>query len=65
MAKLKQRSDGFYRAWYKGKQFLGKTIQEAEGKRNAYKYECEHGIERLKQITLFDFVEQFQSVIFT
>lgn len=62
MAKLKQRSDGFYRAWYKGKQFLGKTIQEAEGKRNAYKYECEHGIERLKQITLFDFVEQWLPV---
>lgn len=62
MAKLKKRKDGLYRAWYKGKQFLGKTIPEAEGKRDAYKYECEHGIEQLKPITLFDFVDQWLPV---
>ena len=37
MAKLKKRSDGYYCAWYKGKQFLGKTPAEAETKRDAYK----------------------------
>lgn len=62
MAKLKQRSDGFYRAWYKGKQFLGKTQQEAEAKRNDYRYECEHGIEQLRKITCFDFVEKWLPV---
>ena len=62
MSKLKQRSDGFYRAWYKGKQFLGKTIPEAEAKRNEYKYECEHGIEQMKPITLFDFISEWLPV---
>ena len=59
MAKLKQRSDGYFRAWYNGKQFLGKTVAEAEAKRNAYKYECEHGIEQLKPIKLFDFISEW------
>ena len=62
MAKLKKRKDGYFRAWYKGKQFLGKSIQEAEAKRNAYQYEIEHGIEQLKKISLFDFVEQWLPV---
>jgi len=62
MPKLKQRKDGYYRAWYNGKQFLGKTIAEAEAKRDAYKYECEHGIEQLKPITLFDFIAQWLPV---
>lgn len=62
MAKLKKRKDGYFRVWYKGKQFLGKTIAEAEAKRNAYQYEVEHGIEQLKKITLFDFVEQWLPV---
>jgi hypothetical protein len=26
MGKLKKRKDGYYCAWYKGKQFLGKTV---------------------------------------
>ena len=62
MPKLKQRKDGYFRAWYNGKQFLGKTIPEAEAKRNAYKYEVEHGIEQLKPIKLFDFIEQWMPV---
>lgn len=62
MAKLKQRQDGYYRAWYKGKQFLGKSAAEAEAKRDTYKYECEHGIEQLKPITLFDFISQWLPV---
>ena len=45
MAKLKQRPDGYYCAWYHGKQFLGKTEAEAKEKRDNYKYELTHGIE--------------------
>lgn len=59
MAKLKKRKDGYFCAWYKGKQFLGKTAQEAEAKRDEYKYECEHGIERPEPITAFDLAEQW------
>lgn len=62
MPKLKKRSDGYFRAWYKGKQFLGKNAQEAEAKRDAYKYEIEHGIEQLKSISLFDYVEKWLPV---
>lgn len=62
MAKLKQRADGYYCAWYKGKQFLGKTAPEAELKRNNYKYECEHGIEQQKPITVFDYAEKWLPV---
>ena len=60
--KLTKRSDGYYRAWYKGKQFLGKTIAEAEAKRDMYKYECEHGIEQLQSITLFNFISDWLPV---
>lgn len=62
MGKLKKRKDGYYCAWYKGKQFLGRTIPEAESKRNAYKYECEHGIEKPDPITVFDLAEQWLPV---
>ena len=62
MAKLKQRNDGYYRTWYKGKQFLGKTQAEAEAKRNEYKYEVEHGIERCESISLFDFIAKWLPV---
>lgn len=62
MAKLKQRSDGYYCAWYKGKQFLGKTAPEAEAKRNNYRYECEHGIEQQEPIAVFDLVSQWLPV---
>ena len=59
MGKLKKRKDGYYCAWYKGKQFLGKTAAEAEQKRDEYKYECEHGIERPEQITVFDLADEW------
>ena len=62
MAKLKKRSDGYFCAWYKGKQFLGKTEQEAKAKRDQYKYECEHGIEQTEIITVFDLVEKWLPV---
>ena len=61
MAKLKQRSDGYFVAWYHGKQFIGKTEQEAKDKRDNYKYECEHGIDRPEPITVIDLVETWMS----
>jgi len=62
MPKLKKRSDGYFCAWYKGKQFLGKTEQEARVKRDQYKYECEHGIEQVEPITVFELAEQWLPV---
>lgn len=62
MAKLKKRSDGYYCAWYKGKQFLGKTPQEAETKRNNYKYECEHGIEQTEPKTVYEYASEWLPV---
>lgn len=62
MAKLKKRSDGYYVAWYHGKQFIGKSEKEAQAKRETYRYECEHGIEQLKMITVFDLAEQWLPV---
>ena len=62
MAKNARRKDGYYRYWYKGKQFLGKTDQEAKQKRDEYKYECEHGIERPEPISVFDLAEKWLPV---
>ena len=42
-AKLKQRSDGRFRCWYKGKQFYGSTMREAYAKRDEYKRQIESG----------------------
>ena len=61
MGKLKQRKDGYYVAWYHGKQFVGKTDQEAEKKRNDYRYECEHGIEKPEPISVVDLVDTWMS----
>lgn len=57
-----KRKDAYYRYWYKGKQFYGKTDAEAKAKRDEYKYECEHGIEKPEQITVFDLVSKWLPV---
>lgn len=57
MPKLKKTESNLFRAWYKGKQFYGKTEAEAKAKRDEYKYECEHGIEQQKPISVFDYAE--------
>ena len=62
MAKLKQRPDGYFCAWYKGKQFLGKTEPEARKKRDDYKYECEHGIEQVQPVRVFDYASEWLPV---
>ena len=61
MHKLKRQTNNYFRAWYHGKQFLGKTEAEAKAKRDAYKYECEHGIERPEAITVIDLAEKYLS----
>lgn len=61
MAKLKKHGN-YFTAWYHGKQFLGKTEAEAKAKRDAYKYECEHGIEKPEPITVFELVEKWLPV---
>lgn len=61
MGKLKKRADGYYVAWYHGKQFLGRTEPEAISKRNTYKYECEHGIEKPEPIRTIDLVDKWMS----
>ena len=58
----KKRKDGYYCMWYKGKQFLGRTEAEATKKRDDYKYECEHGIESIMPISVFDLAEQWLPV---
>ena len=62
MAKKQPQKNGLYRYWYKGKQFWGKTDPEAKKKRDDYKYECEHGIEQIEQITVFDLAEKWLPV---
>ena len=62
MAKLKKRSDGYFTAWYHGKQFTAKTEAEAKRKRDQYRYECEHGIERPDPISVFDLADQWLPV---
>lgn len=59
MAKLKQRKDGYYVAWYRGKQFVGKSEAEAKKKRDDYKYECEHGISKPEPISVIELVEKW------
>ena len=61
MGKLKQRSDGYYVAWYHGRQFLGKSEAEAKRKRDNYKYECEHGITQIEQVSVVDLAEKYLS----
>lgn len=62
MAKVEKRKDGLYRYWYKGKQFYDKSDEKAKKKRDDYKYECEHGIERQIPVTVFDLVSEWLPV---
>lgn len=62
MAKAKPQANGLYRYWYKGKQFWGKTEPEARQKRDDYKYEIEHGIERVEPKTVYDYASEWLPV---
>lgn len=55
-AKLKQRTDGRFRCWYKGKQFYGQTMKQAYAKRDAYKRAVEGG-QNPDRITVRAYIE--------
>jgi len=57
--KKNQSSEKYYRFWYKGKQFYDKNREIAKKKRDDYKYECEHGLDRPEQITVFELADQW------
>ena len=59
---LKARPDGRYRAKYKGKEFYGSTPEEAARLRDDYKYQCEHGIEQIRNITVSDYAAEWLPV---
>ena len=50
--KLKQRADGRYCAYYRGKQFMSYDHDEAVRLRDEYKYRCEHGYDDLRNISV-------------
>ena len=56
------RSDGRYCRKYRGKCFYGKTLEEAESLRDEYKYQCEHGIDQIRNITVSEYAEQWLPV---
>ena len=51
----------YYRYWYRGKQFYDTDPKEAKRKRDEYKYECEHGIEKPVPTTVFNLAETWLS----
>ena len=61
-SKAKPRTDGRFCRRYKGKFFYGATLAEAEKKRDEYKYRCEHGIDEIRNVTVFDFAQEWLPV---
>ena len=59
---MAKKVNGLYRYWYKGKQFYGKTDAEAKKKRDDYKYEVEHGIDRVEPKTVFEYASEWLPV---
>lgn len=51
----------YARFWYKGKQFYDVDPKVAKKKRDDYKYECEHGIEKPDPISVVDLAETWLS----
>lgn len=49
------RADGRYQRKYKGKYFYADTDEEAKRLRDEYKYQCEHGVDQLRNITVSDY----------
>jgi len=56
------RADGRYQRKYKGKYFYADTDEEAKRLRDEYKYQCEHGIDRIRNITVSEYAEQWLPV---
>ncbi len=57
--KLSKRKDNRFAAKYKNKVFYGQTSQEAQMKRDEYKYRCEHGVGEIRHITVRDYANKW------
>lgn len=56
------RSDGRYQAKYHGRYFYASSPDEARRLRDEYKYQCEHGIDQIRNVTVSDYVDQWLPV---
>ena len=57
------RSDGRFQAKYHGKYFYSYVSQEdADAQRDEYKYQCEHGIDQIRNMTVSDYAGQWLPV---
>lgn len=56
------RADGRYQAKYHGKYFYASTPEEARRLRDEYKYQCEHGIDQIRNMTVSDYASQWLPV---
>lgn len=53
------RKDGRFQRKYRGKYFYGDSDEEAKRLRDDYKYQCEHGIDQIRNITVHDYAAQW------
>ena len=60
--KHKQRSDGRFVAKYKGLYFYGATQEEAVRKRDNFRYENEHGISEIRNVTVSQYAAEWLPV---
>ena len=60
--KEKPRSDGRYQRKYHGRYFYADTPEEAARLRDEYKYQCEHGIDQIRNITVADYAAKWLPV---
>ena len=56
---LKPRPDGRYLAKYKGRCFYASTADEALRLRDEYKYQCEHGIDQIRNVTVSEYAAEW------
>ena len=61
--KVKPRADGRYCRKYHGKCFYSNiSDDDAKRQRDEYKYQCEHGIDQLRNITVSEYAAQWLPV---
>ena len=58
-AKATPRTDGRFQCKYKGKYFYASSPEEAARLRDDYRYQCEHGIDQIRNITVSDYADQW------
>jgi len=60
--KEKPRADGRYQRKYHGRYFYADSPEEAARLRDEYKYQCEHGIDQIRNITVADYAAKWLPV---